>query len=169
MATDKFIAALIADAPAPGDPNYTLFDPFVGSWNFDLYTYDGGQELLAGRGEWHFSRILDGRAIQDVWECYTKAEPSALLERGTTLRMYDRSRKVWRIVFFSPMRGFVDTLTANKVGDEIVLHGTGRSGSPCLWIFSDIKRDSFQWREEETPDHGRTWTRLELMKLSRQR
>jgi hypothetical protein len=67
------------------------------------------------------------------------------------------------------MRGFVDTLTANKVGDEIVLHGTGRSGSPCLWIFSDIKRDSFQWREEETPDHGRTWTRLELMKLSRQR
>jgi hypothetical protein len=169
MATDQFIAALVADSSAPGDPNYTLFDSFVGSWNFDLYAYAGGQERLAARGEWHFSWILDGRAIQDVWECYAITEPRELLERGTTLRMYDRSRKVWRIVFFSPLRGFVDTLTANKVGDEIVLHGTGRSGSPCLWIFSDIKRDSFQWREEETPDHGKTWTSLQLMRLSRQR
>jgi hypothetical protein len=83
--------------------------------------------------------------------------------------MYDRHRKNWRIVFFSPVRGFVDTLTASGVADEIVLQGTGRSGQPCLWIFSDVKKDSFQWREEETPDHGRTWTRLALMRLSRQR
>jgi hypothetical protein len=169
MRNDRFTAALIADSPSNDDSNYTLFDPFVGSWTFDLFRYDAGDETLVGRGEWHFAWILDGRAVQDVWECYTIGEPSRLLERGTTLRMYDKARGNWRIVFFSPVRGFVDTLTADNVGGEIVLQGTGRSGNPCLWIFAEIDNDSFQWREEETPDHGKTWRRLELMRLTRQR
>ena len=108
------------------------------------------------------------RAVQDVWECYTVAESGRLVELGTTLRMYDRARGNWRIVFFSPVRGFVDTLVADRAGDEIVLQGIGRSGNPCLWIFSDVERHSFQWREEETPDHGRSWRLIEVMKLTRQ-
>jgi hypothetical protein len=167
MRTDRFSTALIANAHCADDPQYALFDPFIGSWTFDLFTYRSGGESLTARGHWHFAWILDGRAVQDVWECYEAAQPSRLLERGTTLRMYDRMRRNWRIVFFSPVRGFVDALVADGVGDDIVLQGIGRSGNACLWTFSDITKDSFQWREEETPDHGRTWRRVEVMRLTR--
>jgi hypothetical protein len=167
MRADRFVAALMSDAGSSDDSTYALFDPFIGSWRFDLFHYDAGKEFLAGRGEWHFSRILDGRAVQDVWECHTVTQPPRLVERGTTMRMYDKHRGNWRIVFFSPLRGYVDTLAAEQVGAEIVLQGIGRSGRPCLWIFAAIANDSFEWREEETPDHGKTWTRLELMRLTR--
>src|SRR6266542_2046755 len=162
-----FAEALIASTPSPDDPTYALFDPFVGSWTFNLYDHASGREVLAGKGEWHFSWILDGRVMQDVWEFYANEPAPKLIERGTTLRMYDRNRKNWRIVFLSPMRGFVDTLTASRVGSEIVLQGIERSGYPCLWIFSQIEKNSFQWRSEETHDHGRTWTPLVVMKLTR--
>jgi len=138
MDKDRYTTALIADSSSTEDSKYGLFDPFVGSWKFDLFWYSTGEERLAGRGEWHWSWILNGRAVQDVWECYTVAESGRLVELGTTLRMYDRARGNWRIVFFSPVRGFVDTLVADRAGDEIVLQGIGRSGNPCLWIFSDV-------------------------------
>jgi uncharacterized protein len=163
-----FREALLASAASPDDPGYTLFDPFVGSWTFDFYTCANGREILEGKGEWHFSWVLDGRVMQDVWELYSNDSTPRLLERGSTVRMYDRSRKNWRIIFFSPMRGFVDLFTASQVGEEIVLQGIGRSGYPSLWIFSDIAKNSFRWRSEETRDHGKTWVPLVVMKLKRQ-
>jgi hypothetical protein len=166
-AHDRFADALIAPGPFGDDENLRMFDHFIGSWTFDFYDCATGREVLTGRGEWHFSWILGGRAIQDVWEAYSLDQERTMIEQGSTIRVYDAKRRDWAIVFVGPMRGTFDMLRANRIGREIVLQGIGRNGYPWLWVFSDIEENSFTWRSEETRDHGRTWNPLVVMKLSR--
>jgi hypothetical protein len=63
----------------------------------------------------------------------------------------------------------VKRFLARKVGDEIVLEGKTTDGYLVKWIFSEIDRDSFRWRSEETRDEGKTWTLREEMRLVRRK
>jgi hypothetical protein len=165
---DKFVEAFVAHEHCDANEAFTLFDPFIGLWTFDFFDWLNGREVLTGRGEWHFSWVLGGRVLQDVWELHSLDDPPKLLELGSTIRMYDSKRKDWATVFVSPIRGHFDILRGNRIGDDIVNEGIGRNGYPVLWIFTDIKKDSFTWHSQETRDHGRTWMRLVTMTLARQ-
>ena len=44
-----------------------LYGQFVGSWHVDIDFHPLNGSTRRAEGEWHFSWVLDGRAIQDVW------------------------------------------------------------------------------------------------------
>jgi hypothetical protein len=69
------------------------------------------------------------------------------------------------IVFVGPAHGNLNVFVAHQQGDEIVQEGTGTSGKPARWIFSE---NSFRWRDEVSDEGGKTWKLREEMHARRQ-
>ena len=160
---NAFSSALISDSAKPEKKEYlTLFGQFIGSWTFDWIgcNEDGSKDVVKG-GEWIFSWILEGRAIQDVWICpgrntrYLDGYPEG--EYGTTIRHYDPEIKKWRIIWLGPVTNKIGFFTAEKIGDEIVLSDNESEEVKRKWIFSEITENSFRWREEKLKENSSLW------------
>lgn len=142
---------LISAAPHPDLPQeHRIFEPFIGSWDLIVTWYgDEGAVTRRERGEWHFARVLEGRAVQDVWIVPTRAERAGrtdLYEYGTSLRFFDPAAGAWRSTWIGPMRGAVHTFLARRIGDEVVLETILQDGGRMRWVFSEIAEDGFVWR-----------------------
>ena len=48
-------------------------------------------------------------------------------------------------------------LEAEKVNDEIILTNKSETENLNLWIFSDIRSDTFHWENKTSFDKGATW------------
>lgn len=131
----------------PDEDDY--FAPLLGSWDIE-YSDDSRSGI---RGEWHFSRALDGMAIADVFICPSREErlsnPQEDGEYGITIRMYDRKNRNYDMTYIC--QHYTSRLTARRMEDEIVCtdHMTGRQ-----WVFSKITEDSFQWCNGKTDENG---------------
>jgi len=163
--------ALLSQGPDPRSTQESmLFDRFVGDWEFDVIYYrpDGSQRKATG--EWHFSRVLEGRAIQDVWMVPTAAERAATGAEptgyGTAVRFYDPRIDAWRVTWHGVVERVVFRFIARLEGDEIVLEGDD-PGEPTRWIFSDIEPESFRWRNVVSRDGGKSWEKQQEMFVRR--
>ena len=150
------------DALAAGGPNpehadeLMLFGQFVGEWDFEWTGFEAdGNPTISAEGEWLFSWVLEGRAVQDVWICPSRRLRGApgvpRGEYGTTVRFYDPEQACWRIVWVGPGYGNVRTFLGFPRDGEIVLEGTP-DDEPLHWIFSDITEASFDWRSQTLRD-----------------
>jgi hypothetical protein len=166
MDSDAMILALQADGPDPHlERQLRLFGQFVGSWDVDVTNIDADGKLVELKAEWHFGWALQGRAIMDVWIAPRRSLQSAKepYEYGATVRFYDTSIAAWRSTWIGPVRNLVRPFIAREVNDEIVLEGSFGSGSLTRWVFSDILATSFQWRNIESEDNGKTWKTIQRM------
>jgi hypothetical protein len=151
-----------ADGPAPEHrEKLMLFGQFVGDWEFEGVARNADGAHLTDKGEIHFSWVLQGRAVQDLWieRERSDAQPKTY---GTTIRMYDPKIDAWRITFIEPGYVAIRSLVGGQVGDEIVLEGSDSDGTPIRWIFSEIKPNAFHWRgERKTGDAWRVYEELD--------
>ena len=148
-----FVQSLISEAAHKDIPGeHRIFAPFIGDWDLIVSWFDeAGKLSRRERGEWHFSWILEGRAIQDIWIVPPRAERTArgdLYEYGTSLRFFDAKLKAWQSTWIGPMHGVVGTFTARQIGDRVVLETTEGAVPRMRWSFGDIEKDSFTWRNE---------------------
>lgn len=126
-----------------------IFAPLLGSWDTE-YSDDKRSNI---KGEWHFSRALDGMAVADVFICPSRQErlfnPQEDGEWGITIRMYDRKTRSYDMTYVC--QHHTKRLTAKKEGDRIVCfdHESGRQ-----WIFHDITDESFSWCNGKTDESG---------------
>ena len=161
----EFARALISDAPSTelGDAA-EAFGWLIGGWTAQVRDFDPDGRVRNSSGEWWFSWVLEGRAIQDVWISPPRAKRisehgkpgdalSANNRYGTTVRWFDRRNGVWRIVFVNPVSGAMYNLAGKWQGDRIVLLGK-KNGHPIRWSFNEIQPDSFTWRGEECQSDG---------------
>ncbi len=151
--------ALVSEHPDPElADELALFGQFVGVWDLEVVYHrpDGSTERHPG--EWTFGWVLDGRAIQDVWRVPPRGQGTAGRPRGfgATLRLYDPALGAWHVRWFSAVTGAVTAFVAQRVGDEIVLEGTGGDEELTRWIFSEITPTTFRWRNVFSTD-GETW------------
>jgi hypothetical protein len=141
--------------------NADLYGWLIGSWEVDLIDYDLGASPHKSKGEWHFSRVLEGRAIQDVFIVPVRGSRDGVGKEGnrygTTLRFYDPTIDAWRITWFNPVRTVKNELIARRKGNDIVQDGKLDDGTLMRWSFVDIKPDSFRWLGENSDDGGKTW------------
>ncbi|HTM35924.1 MAG TPA: hypothetical protein VL156_04195 [Terriglobales bacterium] len=135
----------------------------VGSWELDVVHYKGvdvsSQKI---KGEAHFSWVLEGRAIQDVWIMPRASDRKPESERindmyGTTLRVWDPQIQAWRIRWMNPVSGHEERQTGRRVGEEIVQIGARADGTPTRWRFTEITANSFHWIGEALRPDGKTW------------
>lgn len=130
-------------------PEHRLFAPFIGSWDLDVEWLENGGVVRTAKGEWHFSWVLEGRAIQDVWIVPSIAEREAgrsPYEYGTSVRFQDPDIGGWRSIWIGPARRSVEMFVAKQVDQEVVLETRRVDERVMRWVFSEIGEDSFVWR-----------------------
>lgn len=144
----------------PEDKNY--FGQFVGAWKFDGEYLNDKNELCISKGEWVFSWVLEGKAVQDVFIWPPRDERNIPLgdnEYGTTLRFYNPETEKWDIIYSN--NGIPVLLEADKNGKDIVL--TEKNEGKMQWIFSDITENNFVWKSVYREEDG---TVKQLAKLT---
>jgi hypothetical protein len=143
-------------------PENDLYGFLVGSWELDVVAYPDDGNVTHSTGEAHCARVLDGRAIQDVFinperSDRTPDSPKFGNWYGTTLRYFDPTIGAWRVFWFNPEDGVRAEFVSRRRGNEIVQEGHFRDGTPIRWTFSEIKPDSCLWRGERLEPDGKTW------------
>ncbi len=164
-ARSSFARVLISNGPSPQMPKSaaSVFGWLVGDWEAKVYDYRPGKSpQWVGNGEWHFSWVLEGRAIQDVWIVPKLMDRNSRTPKdhnryGTTLRIYDPKIDAWRVFWFNPVTQDRTEIVARKIGNDIIQQGIDDDGSFVRWIFTDIKPNSFVWRGDSSKDGGKTW------------
>ena len=140
----NFIRSLICERKNMAIPEeFDYFGQLIGSWKIDYTDYvDGcGSEVI--KGEWHFSWVLEGMAIQDV----------IILpdyEYGTSLRIYNPDTQAWDVAY--GYTGKIIRLEARKQDDMIVL--TYINDERRKWIFTKIEENRFHWQNVTIKDNG---------------
>jgi hypothetical protein len=88
--------------------NMDLYGWLIGSWELDVTGHLPDGKTRRRPGEWHFGRVLEGRAIQDVWIVPSRGEGRAgdaannVDVYGTTLRTYDPRIEAWHMQWTDP-------------------------------------------------------------------
>ena len=119
---------------------FDYFGKLVGSWKID---YVDTADSHVRKGEWHFSRVLEGMAIQDVIIL-----PG--FEYGTSLRVYRPGTDAWDVVYC--YTGRVMRLEARKQDGLIVL--TNLEDERKKWVFVKIGDHNFHWQDVTVKDDG---------------
>ncbi|MCQ5130831.1 hypothetical protein NE562_14290 [Butyricicoccus faecihominis] len=119
---------------------YDYFGKLVGSWKIDYIDNSNGRSI---KGEWHFSWVLEGMAIQDIIIL-----PD--FERGTTLRLYNPGTHAWDIAY--GFTGKIIRLEARKQDGLIVL--TNIENERRKWVFAKIEENYFHWQDVTVQDDG---------------
>lgn len=146
---EKFLKILTSEgknAEVPEEYNY--FGKLIGSWKIDYIDNSNSHTI---QGEWHFSWVLDGMAVQDVIIL-----PD--FELGTTLRVFNPNTCAWDIAYC--FTGKIMRLEARKQGDKIVL--TNIEDERRKWVFVKIEDDNFRWQDVMVQDDGEWHVNFDL-------
>jgi hypothetical protein len=147
-------AGIRAEGPAPGSPpELDQYGQFVGTWTCQSYrrVRDGSWQANDWENTWTWYWVLEGQAIQDVWETPPDAPTGPNL--GTNLRIYDPEAGIWRMAWTTTGTRRFDFFEARQEGEEIVMIGEIPAREPrpahtARITFHEIAADSFQWRYE---------------------
>lgn len=138
-----FLEALTSEGKHRALPEeFDYFGRLIGSWKID---YVDNRNSSVIKGEWHFSWILEGMAIQDVIVL-----PG--FEYGTTLRVYNPGTNAWDVAYC--FTGKIMRFEARKQGDRIVL--TNIEDERRKWVFAEIQDNYFHWQDVTVKEDG-TW------------
>src|SRR5262249_54710673 len=140
-----------------------IYGWLIGGLGGTVYHFAGGGAARESSGGRAFGRVLEGRAIQDVWIAPPRSQRSdkTLSKQynryGTSVRVYDREIGVWRVTWFNPVTGVRNDLVGRRQGEDIVQEGLAADGHKIRWSFKDITPTSFRWLGEYLESDGKTW------------
>ena len=146
---EQFYQALVSRAKNEALPEeFNFFGKLIASWNID-YIDNSNSRVM--KGEWHFSWVLEGMAVQDVivlpgFEC------------GTTLRVYNPGTHAWDVAYC--YTGKIMRFEARKQGDIIVL--TNIEDERRKWVFAKIRDNHFHWQDVTVAEDGEWHIKFDL-------
>ena len=139
------------------------YEVLIGNWEFDWIGHKEDGSTWTVPGEWHFSWVLEGRAIQDNWIC-PKTNLRALGkypdgEYGTTIRFYDFEEDCIKVIWIGPILSQLCIFKAQQIGNEIIQDEivVGDKGKISRWVFRDISKNAFKWEAYISEDNQETW------------
>ena len=139
---NHFCQALTSEEKNKAVPEeYNYFGKLIGSWKIDYINNRTSQVL---KGEWHFSWVLEGMAIQDVIVL-----PG--FEYGTTLRVYNPVTHAWDVAYC--YTGRIMRFEAGKQENKIVL--TSIEDETRKWVFNQIEDNYFHWQDITVTQDGK--------------
>jgi hypothetical protein len=131
-----------------------LYGQFVGSWFGTRVTREPQGDRREVPAEVHFSWVLQGRAVQDVWIAPARnaGQPHTY---GTTLRVYDPAADHWHIAWTDPITQTYVRMIGRKVGEDIVQECRTERGALRQWLFTEITAEAFHWIWRDAAEDGR--------------
>ena len=127
-----------------------IFGKFIGEWSLTLTITNPDGTNARYNGEWNFYRILQGRAIQDIWIIPDIASQgdNEFHEFGTTIRTFNLKTNKWKAVWVGPVQNQLFVFDIEDNTDQIILTETNNPHLEMRWSFFDISENSFQWKSE---------------------
>jgi hypothetical protein len=159
----EFAKALICDGLSPEiDPADDIYGFLIGNWQFEATDHLPDGVLRRCSGEVSCARVLEGRAVEDIWIAPRCAERSAATPKagnryGVTLRWWAPELKAWRVLWINPVNGYRAELVARRVGEDIVQIGSDAAGNMMRWRFMHIQTNTFYWLGERLTEDGQSW------------
>ena len=149
--------------------NKDTFGKFIGKWSLDLTIINFDGTHSKHKGEWHFHRILQGRAIQDIWIIpdLTSYKDNEFHEYGTTIRTFNPKTSKWKAVWVGPIQNQFFIFDVEDYNDEIILTLNNDSNLDMKWRFFDISKNSFKWKSELKIKKHDNWFVNYYMKMAR--
>ena len=135
----------------------------IGAWEFDWVGHKEDGSTWTVPGEWHFSWILEGRAIQDNWICpkiaLRKSGKYPDGEYETTIRFYDVKDDCIKVIWVGPILSLLKLFRATQIEDSIIQSEiiVGDNGKIAKWVFKDISETAFKWESYISSDNKKTW------------
>jgi hypothetical protein len=155
----QFSDALVSTSRSPDiREDEDIYAPLEGRWDVETRDVLNDGSVVTGRGEWVFSRVLEGRAFQDVWILPARpgkgARPAHPANRyGTSVRTMNPKTRQWQVTWFNPVSGAFDVLQARVETGHIIQEGRRPDGQRIRWVFDVLTPDRFHWYgESERPD-----------------
>jgi hypothetical protein len=158
-----FASTLMSEKPSanlkPADNWYVMFP---GEWDV-AYIIDAGtdkEQIIAG--EWTFTWINDGQALQDVLSVpYRWQDPPKGFEKiqSTSTRLFNPKLHVWE-GFHILNSGFVFFRSARSQDGRIVEHYQTEGGPLVVTTFSDFTITSFKATLNESTNNGASYTKV---------
>ena len=142
----KALTSEVKNEALPEEFNY--FGKLIGSWEID-YIDNSTSRVI--KGEWYFSWVLEGMAIQDVIVL-----PG--FEYGTTLRVYNPGTHAWDVAYC--YTGKIMRFEARKQEDKIVL--TNIEDERRKWVFNKIEDNYFHWQDITVTEDGEWHVKFDL-------
>lgn len=145
------------------------FGKFIGKWSLDLTITNFDGTKTRHKGEWHFHRILQGRAIQDIWIIpdLTTHLDNEFHEYGTTIRTFNPKTNQWKAVWVGPIQNQFFVFDIQDDIDPITLTLNNNSNLMMKWSFFDIAKNSFKWKSEVKIKEQDNWFINYYMELTR--
>ena len=134
----KALTSEVKNEALPEEFNY--FGKLIGSWEID-YIDNSTSRVI--KGEWYFSWVLEGMAIQNVIVL-----PG--FEYGTTLRVYNPDTHAWDVAYC--YTGKIMRFEARKQEGKIVL--TNIEDERRKWVFNKIEDNYFHWQDITVTEDG---------------
>lgn len=143
----------------PNAPKETAqFDFLVGRWNAEYSATRPDGTTSSAIADWRIGYILNGYALQDKWSVSDNS--GNVLGYGTMYRTYDATKGHWTMVEQTTWRLGFHHMTAEKVGDTMVMYETEETPDGTVQlrrVFYNIEKDRFDWRIDISSDDGKTW------------
>jgi hypothetical protein len=159
--TFNFINTLI-DNEKHSNEKLQLYANLIGDWYFQWIGHNNDGTTWEVPGQWHFSWILKGKAIQDNWICpridlkNNGEYPEG--EYGTTIRYYDKNEDIIKVIWVGSEFSNTKIFKARSENGRIIqTESEDKKKQQDKWIFSDILEKSFRWEAYKTNDFGKTW------------
>ena len=145
----QFVEALVSETRHPSiREDEDIYAPLLGSWNVTVREMlEDGREVR-GEGECLFVRVLEGRAVQDVWITPPRAERATSSgypknRYGTAIRMFNPDSRLWQVIWLNPVSGAFDVLHSRVENGKIIQVGSGTTGGFICWTFERVARKEF--------------------------
>ncbi len=142
----KALTSEVKNEALPEEFNY--FGKLIGSWEID-YIDNSTSRVI--KGEWYFSWVLEGMAIQNVIVL-----PG--FEYGTTLRVYNPDTHAWDVAYC--YTGKIMRFEARKQEGKIVL--TNIEDERRKWVFNKIEDNYFHWQDITVTEDGEWHVKFDL-------
>ncbi len=158
-------------SPDPARPTEANgFDFLIGEWiNTHDMTFPNGQ-----KARWSVNatavHALDGAAVLEY--NHFNVDPSLPDAATTILRVYNRAMRRWENLFASNRGNGILVFGGRQEGDRVVLGNFAIDTSAATiprFVFHSIKKDTYSWYSEASPDGGTTWTKTWLIDAKRNR
>jgi len=150
------------------------YEKFIGSWDFDWVGHREDGSTWTVPGEWHFSWILEGRAIQDNWICpkvnLRSSDEYPEGEYGTTIRFFDFKEDCIKIIWIGPILSNINIFKVTHTESQIIQDEIffKDKNEISRWLFKDIKKNSFKWEAYVSKDNRKTWKLTQEVYAKRQ-
>jgi hypothetical protein len=147
-------SGISSEGPAEEAPaELQQFGQFVGTWKCTSFSRDRERVWQPNPWEntWSWYWVLDGHAIQDVWEASPDSPPG--WNAGTNLRVYDPRTKRWKMAWTTTLTNSFSFYEAEYVDGEMVMQGDipehgQRPGHHARITFYGITKTAFDWKYE---------------------